>query len=288
MRRAVGPVAGRAAAWHDRLMARSACSLALAALLIASTPAAAAPLRQPVTGWVLDYGDTACTALRTYGSAAAPVTLAFRPSPNGTVVRLVVARLGRAPAPYHFPVTTNISSGQVKTTALRFGARDSKTETIWINFERAALEGLSRSGEIAIRGGGAIDERFAVPGIAAVLKGLDQCNADLRKYWNVGGAGVPIATHAQPLKSLAAYFSDRDYPAQAIDEHASGRTGLMMMVDETGMLRDCLVEQTSGIATLDAMACLALRRRAKFKPALDSSGKPMRSVLTGTIVWRMP
>jgi hypothetical protein len=262
-------------------------SLAFAAAL-ASVPAAAAPLRQPIKGWVLDYGDTACTALRTYGSEAAPLTLAFRPSPNGTVVRLVVARLGRAPAPYHFPVTTNIPSGRVRTTALRFGGKDKKTQTIWINFERSALEGLSRAGEIAIRGGGAIDERFALPGIAAVLKGLDECNADLRKYWNVGGAGVPIAAHAQPLKPLAAYFSDRDYPAQAIDEHASGRTGLMMMVDEAGVMRDCLVEQTSGIATLDAMACLALRQRAKFKPALDPAGKPVRSVLTGAIVWRMP
>jgi protein TonB len=60
------------------------------------------------------------------------------------------------------------------------------------------------------------------------------------------------------------------------------------MVDQTGALQDCLVEGTSGVATLDAMVCIVLRSRAKFHPAIDAQGKPARSVLSTRVKWVMP
>jgi TonB-like protein len=287
-RLACRPIAPAAAAWHGSGMIKPARPLTLLACALLLPAAGPRPLRQPIKPWVLDYGATACTALRTYGSGKAPVTLALRPSPNGNVVRLVVMRPGRAPKPYHFPVTTNLSDARVKTTGLRFQPKGARHDLVWINFERSALDGLAGAGEIAIRGGSDIDERFALPGIAAVLKGLDTCNADLRRYWNVGDAGAPLSAPATPLKPLPHYFSSDDYPFQAFHEGASGASKIMMMVDESGALKDCMVEETSGIATLDAMACLVLLERARFRPALDAAGKPARSVLTTRVVWRMP
>jgi TonB family protein len=263
--------------------------IACAGLLL-SQPASAAPPRQPVGKWLVDYGDTACTAARNYAPADKPVTLAFRPSPNGTVVRLMVARPGRVPSPHHFDVTTTITSEKAKTTGLRFETTDKKRDIIWINFDRAALDGLHAAGEIAIKAGVAIDERFALPGIADVLKALDRCNADLRKHWNVEDAvgAVPLSQGATALKPLYRLLSPDDYPAQAARERASGSTRIMLMVDETGALKDCLVEETSGIASLDAMSCGVLLQRAKFTPALDNAGKFARSVLTVRISWRIP
>lgn len=234
---------------------------------------------------MLDYGDTACTAIRTYGTAEAPITLGFRPSPNGNVVRLVVRREGRAPPPYHFPIRTNID-GAGKYTGLRFQPAGQKKDIVWINFPRPALDGLPAAGELAIKGRG-IDDRFALPGMAAVLKSLDTCNADLRQYWNVEDGGAKLTSYARPLKALIQYFSSDDYPSQAVSEDKGGASRMMLMVDERGALADCLIEETSGIATLDAMACQALRERARFTPALDAAGKPVRSVMTSRVVWRI-
>lgn len=261
--------------------------VASAASILPATPAATAPL-QPVGKWVVDYGETACTAARNYGADDKTVTLAFRPSPNGTVVRLMVARPGGVSAAYHFDVTTTITSERMKTTGLRFQAKKTKKDVIWINFDRAALDGLISAGEIGIKAGTTIDERFALPDIASVLKALDRCNADLRKHWNVDEAGSRLVQRATSLKPLARLFSASDYPGQAIFERATGATQVMMMVDETGAVKDCMVEETSGIATLDAMSCGVFIERAKFTPALDAAGKPARSVLTSRIVWRMP
>jgi hypothetical protein len=279
-------VAARVVAWQHIRMKKLLFLIALTAAPAAQA-SAATPLREPSKKWVLDYGETACTALRAYGSEDASTVLAFRPSPNGKVVRLMLVRPGRVPTPHHFDLTTSIRPSKVKTTGLRFASSDRKSEVIWINFERAELEGLGQAGEISIEGSG-IDERFALPGMAAVLKALDTCNQDLREHWNVSeAAAAKIAKEASSVRPLGSYFSHSDYPTQAVRENASGRTGLIMMIDETGKLKDCMVEETSGIATLDAMACGVLLERAKFNPALDAAGNPIRSVCATAVRWAL-
>ena len=268
-------------------MRRTSLVLLSVALAGLGQTATAGPLRQPTAKWVVDYGDTSCTAVRAYGTQEAPVTIAFRPSPTGAVVRLLVVRRGWVPEARQFPVVTSITPATAKMTGLRFATKDKKSNIVWINFDRPALERLGSAGEIAIKGD-AIDERFALPGIAAVLKALDRCNEDLRTVWNVDEAAtVGLSKPATTLKSLHSYFSENDYPAQAAREEASGSTRFMLMIDETGKLKDCMVERTSGIASLDAMSCGVLHERAKFSPALDASGKPTRSVVSNTIIWAL-
>lgn len=253
------------------------------ALVAQSTFIQAAPLQQPSKGWVVDYGETACTAARTYGTDKAPVTLALRPSPNGNIVRFVLVRQGRVRAAEHFRVKTSITSDTTGMTGLRFPASDKARHIVWINFDKAALDGLASVGEIAIKAPD-VDLRFALPGIAKVLQALSTCNEDLRAHWNVA-APARLTASATSIKPLRLYFSSADFPDQALWEGADGATRVAMMVDEAGALKDCMVEATSGIASLDSQACAVLLERAKFNPALDASGKPTRSVLTTNIRW---
>jgi outer membrane biosynthesis protein TonB len=265
---------------HHSLPLLACLSLALA------PPAAAQTLQQPNAAWVVDYGETACTALRTYGRADRPTTLAFRPSPNGSIVRVMVARPGKAPPPSHFAVKTNVDPAGARLTGLRFGSSDGKTELTWINIDRAALDALPAAGEMAITGKGMIDERFAVPGIAAVLKSLDTCNGDLRAHWNAGqAAAAQLTRRAATVTPLFRLISNSDYPQQALQEGEGGLSQIVLLVDEKGKAKDCMIEQTSGIASLDAMACGVFLRRAKFTPALDAAGKPTRDIFFSRIKW---
>jgi hypothetical protein len=263
---------------------RNLALLASAALATAAAGAALEP-RRPIGPWNLDYGPTACNAIATYGTRDKPITLAFRPSPNATMVRLVVLLPGRGVPAYQFEVKTNITGATVKTNGLRFPGTKGRNDIVWINFTPAELAGLRGAGEIALDGG-PLHDRFALPKIGKVLDGLDACNADLRKYWNVGEA-ANLSRPARPKKPLPNYFSDSDYPSQAMQQLDSGASRIMMMIDETGALKDCMVEETSGVATLDAMTCAVLHERARFEPALDAAGKPVRSVLTTRVVWRI-
>lgn len=247
-----------------------------------------ASLRKPLDNWVVDYGDTQCTARRTYGTAEASTTVAFRPSVRGDVTRMIVVRPGRTGDAQHFRIATSAVPEPAKATALRFAATNRKSHILWVHYDQAATERLGAAGEIAIRGSG-IDERFALPGMRSVLKALAKCSEDLRTHWNADDAAATSLTKgATSIKPLHSYFSDADYPMQAMQEGATGTVRVTMMIDETGKLRDCMVEAVSGIATLDAQACGVLIERAKFTPASDAAGNPVRSVMTRQIRWAMP
>ncbi|HEY0147657.1 MAG TPA: energy transducer TonB [Allosphingosinicella sp.] len=265
--------------------ATSTCFLAASAML-AIVPAQSAPL-QPDKKWNVDYGETHCVASRAYGTDKDPVTFALRPSASGKIVRLMIIRRGMTFDPHHIKVTVSHAATPTKTTALAFGARDKKLEIFWINLEREALDGIGASEKLVVRGSG-LNEEFALPQIGAVLTALQTCNDDLRKYWNADDdAGTSaIAAHARSVKPLAAYLDDKDYPTQALAEGASGKSRMTLLVDETGALKDCTVDETSGIASLDAMGCLVFMERAKFTPARDAAGKPVRSVVSTSITWK--
>jgi hypothetical protein len=265
-----------------RLLAGAIC----ASLSLSAAPAQQA--RQPVGKWVVDFAEENCSASRAYGPEGRPLSLSLRLSPGGNVVRLVIARPGRRTEPHHFPVRVNALPGAGSTTALRFTSSNRQTDLIWVNVERAALDRLRQAGTLTIKGKG-IDESIKLPGFAAVVKTLDRCVADLRAYWNADAAGAArLARPAEPLRPLASYVSARDYPAQAIREDVGGLTAVTMMIDEQGAPKECMVEQTSGIASLDVMACAVFLERAKFKPAVGVDGKPARSVLNTRIRWVAP
>lgn len=255
------------------------------ALMAQGTVVRSAPLQQPSKGWVFYRGATACTAAMSYGTVKAPVTFALRPSPDGNVFRMVLVRKGRLSAAEHFAVTTSVTPDASRLTGIRFGSSDKKGHVVWINLDKAAVARIGGAGEIAIKGE-RIDERFALPGVVEALGTLNTCNEKLRARWNVEeAASASLTKAAVSIKPLNQYFSSDDYPSQPLRTGDSGVTRIMMMIDEAGVLKDCMVVETSGIASLDAQGCAILLVRAKFSPALDAAGKPARSVMTAGIKW---
>lgn len=264
-----------------------ALALIAVSLALPGSATQAAP-RQPIHPWIVDYGATSCSASRTYGSAEAPLVLAFRPSPKGQAIHLLLARPSKISAPEQLPVTVTLGTKPLETTLLRHAAADRKTEILRMSFNRAELDRLGDAGRVRVKSPRVIDEEFTVPGMKPVLKALDTCAADLQQHWNIGEAAeARLTSKAASLKPLASYFSSGDYPDMAFTRNMTGRTEVLLLVDEQGALKDCSVESTSGIASLDAMSCQVLRVRAKFRPATDAVGKPAKSVIVSAIRWKM-
>lgn len=260
-------------------------TLIVGALVAQGSVVRAAPLQQPNTAWVFYRGATACTAALSYGAVKAPVTFALRPSPDGSVFRMVLRRKGRVWLAEHFAVTTSVTDAASRLTGIRFASSDKKGHVVWINLDKAAVARIGAAGEIAINGEG-LDERFALPGVAEALATLNTCSDNLRARWNVDEAATASLTRAaRSILPLPQYFSSADYPKQPLGAGDSGASRIMMMIDETGVLKDCMVVETSGIASLDAQGCAVLLVRARFSPALDAAGKPTRSVQTYRIRW---
>jgi protein TonB len=99
------------------------------------------------------------------------------------------------------------------------------------------------------------------------------------------------ATAAPPAggrQNLAGYISMDDYPAEALRQHAQGTVRVALDVDETGRVSACTVLQSSGFAVLDQATCRLMSSRARFAPAHDAAGRPVKDVFKTSIAWRVP
>lgn len=255
--------------------------LLLAATASASGFADSAPL-MPVAKWAVDWGDTNCLALQNYGDAKKPLTFGLKPSINGDVIRLMVSRKGSYQKPAHFDVTV----GDVKTTGLAFTPKGSGREVFWINIARSAFDRLAIEPSIRIDGR-RLDMHISTQGFAAAVKALDTCNTDLRAHWNADDAGkARVSVRPVVLIPPTKLIRPEDYPSQAVFEGRDGATGISLLIDETGAVKDCVVEQDSGVATLDAQTCILVQQRGKFTAAQDANGKPIKSRLFYRFRWQ--
>ena len=261
-----------------------------ASLLIAvgiGSIGAAGP-RQPTARWVVNYDDAQCVASRNYGTADKPLFLALKPSPTGSVMRVMLMRNGASSDAEQRPATIRFDGNPpIAAKALSFGDSKAKHLIAAINLPMATFAANRRASSIEIRGSW-FNEQLAVPGLPGVMAAFDDCLANLRKVWKVGeDYSSGIMQEARAKRPLAQLFRSSTYPAQAIREGDTGRVGLALLIDEAGQVRDCMIDETSGFATLDTMSCYTISTHARFDPALGADGKPTKSASFHRIKWKI-
>lgn len=90
-----------------------------------------------------------------------------------------------------------------------------------------------------------------------------------------------------PLNNPAAWFTNDDYPAAARRAMQQGRVAIAVSVDATGQITGCTVTASSGSAVLDQATCDLVRKRGKFKPALDQDGRAVAGVYPIATRWAL-
>ena len=129
---------------------------------------------------------------------------------------------------------------------------------------------------------------FALSSMPQLSKALGKCFDDLQVFWGMVDGKLPEpAKMAQIVKPLGELITPEDYPDDALRANQSGTVRMMIMLDEQGGILDCVVQETSGIASLDAMSCHVAVERATFIPAQDANGKPVRSTYVARITWQV-
>ena len=258
-------------------------------LLAASIGSMAAGEPRPPTGrWVVNYDDAQCVASRNYGTDDKPLYLGLKPSPSGTVLRLLLIRPGPAMEAEQRPASIRFDGrDSMAATALVYGDRGAKRIMASINLPMAQFAANRLARSIAIKAG-PFDEQLLIPGLSGVMAAFDDCLSNLRDVWNIDAINRQrVAKAAQPRRPLRNLFNSGSYPEQAMRQNETGRVGIAMLIDETGKVSDCMIEETSGIATLDTMTCLVITANAKFEPAVGTDGKPVKSAYFHRISWRI-
>ena len=264
---------------------RLVCRLAAACLLVGlqPTPASAAPL-QPTSTWFVDYDDAQCIATRNYGTDTKPLLLVLKPSPFGATMRLMVITPG-----YYSLVQQIIARvrfedrPEIKTNTLRYSDDQRKMKIHSLNLPMQMVRDERRAKSVSINTPGA-DYDFALSDLAPVLAELEKCRVDLLALYNFNR---PERIRQSASGDLQAIFNSSDYPRHAMREENQGTVAVSLLIDEVGKVADCSVDTSGGAASLDAMSCYVIQKRAEFKPAIGQDGKPVRSVHLQRIAWRI-
>jgi TonB family protein len=268
---------------------------ALFALIVACPIGHATAAPMPPSGkWEVEYTATSCQAKRRFGD----ISIGIEPAPLGQTVNLIVVGPGQADRfarQYSTMIDPGDGGGPFRTTSLVAPSKAKGRRAMMTVLSPAEAQRIERGTRLRIGTTRALTRLrtptrtptpqsqmsadVALAYSPALSRAMAACSDDLRKHWGMvdGQLAKPAVRAEGDLRSL---FSDDDYPADALEAENTGTTRFLIMVDEQGLPMDCVVIESSGVASLDAMGCQVIRDRLKFKPARDANGKPVKDTFT--------
>lgn len=99
----------------------------------------------------------------------------------------------------------------------------------------------------------------------------------------------PVVSKAAGAKGdPAQWVTTDDYPPGALRDNREGVVRIKWQINEQGKAENCEVISSSGSPDLDETACRLIVRRGRYSPALDQTGRPIRSTDSRSIRWTIP
>ncbi|WP_298470586.1 TonB family protein [uncultured Erythrobacter sp.] len=124
--------------------------------------------------------------------------------------------------------------------------------------------------------------------LGETFKVMNKCTQNMVRDWGLDVDKHLTAKRMPELKNLAFVSSriEARYPRRALNKGEQGIFKMRVIVDETGKVTECVVNNATIQDALESPACKTMVQ-AEFEPALDADGNPFRSYHTTTITYRM-
>jgi TonB family protein len=119
------------------------------------------------------------------------------------------------------------------------------------------------------------------------LSALDKCMNNLISTWGLD----PVeqrqrASAPEPADDPVGWFRPKDYPASLSRSGMGGIVVMRLIVGADGSVKDCDVAKAGGDKKFEDLTCQLATSRARFRPAVGASGKPIASVWIRRINWQ--
>lgn len=255
---------------------------------------------EALTQWGLDYSENKCRLARIFGSEQDRHLLMIEQASPSDAFTLTFAgssfrRYRRGDRVFlglqndnpmrriELPPTGNLGDfgPAIIVTSIDVGP---SSEGQLPNLRRAGLDPLEgakidrivieRSGKVLAFETGNLKEAFAA---------LNTCTEDLLDEWGLDTAAhrsfVPVKwlNESEIVRRIV-----RRYPVSALNRGEQANFSMRVIVDEGGNVADCQIDAATEADRLDSPACQEMQL-ARFEPAIDAAGKPMRSFYATTI-----
>jgi TonB family protein len=280
--------------------------MALLGLAMAAHPAPA-PDQPPevlkrVGNWIVNYDNDACHLAAQFGEGKQMVVLRmtrYEPSEHVTL-GLYGSRMGTDRLRTHGTLDFGLFPKPLPVETINGTA--GKNKAAWISvvhLDRPREPGhedlpeLTPEREASVTGL-TVDFEFRKPfrleftGFGKAMAQLRTCQTDLVKNWGYDpDVQASLSRRATGKRSPAEWLSASDYPQMAVAMGHNGFVQFRLDVDETGKIAGCHVLDRTNPDDFADLTCKLVARRAKLEPALDASGKPVRSFIVQRVTWRV-
>ncbi|MEO6581838.1 MAG: energy transducer TonB [Sphingomicrobium sp.] len=271
---------------------------------------------EPSSKWIIDYADDNCRIARSFGEGPGQVALIFDQFAPGDWLSIMFA--GKS-------LDTRNKLPPIEAV-IRFGPNEAESEITGVagtlgdrlsymvdGSQRLAplTKAEQRAGEEAQGGNapygplplGAAREQAATwlalrkvfsfdlvlqtGPMNGPLEALRRCTSDLVRGWGLDvEQQMHLSRHLVPIRSES-WFSESDYPKKMLDGGHQSIVNYRLIVDTSGKPESCHIQTSTRPKDFDDHVCRIVMKRARFDPALDAAGKPVRSYWRQTINFRI-
>lgn len=260
--------------------------------------------------WTMDYADNACHLSASFGKGDSAVTARFtQVAPQDSIrLTLIGARFASSldlisRAQFAF-VPASAKPDWFQITNGTFPQSGVAVPAVFLNSIR--LDNLRKSGQgVSDLPSVSIDTENAVNGLSVrvwnakpfmldlvsmgpPMAAMRLCTDDLVRSW--GYDPDEIATRqarAKPTRSPAMWANASEYPVAMLSKGTSAKVNFRLTINESGVVTDCDVLETTSPASIGPYTCDIIRKHASFKPSLNKDGQPARDFYINSVFWQM-
>lgn len=128
--------------------------------------------------------------------------------------------------------------------------------------------------------------RLLTGSMGRAMATMRSCMDSLIKSWGFDPAVQgSLSRGLQPTNSPAFWLKSDDYPSKALDNGHNGIVDFRLDVDSSGKVENCHILSATKPSDFEMATCKGITRRARFLPALDAQGQPVRSFYVNSVKW---
>jgi hypothetical protein len=272
---------------------RGAAALLLASL--APVPAIAQPASAGAASrWHLDGATDRCVLTRELRGAGGAATFVLRTIPGSRQYDLILAGEGLArpfgrratEARLSFGGDTGVHVAPAAAVELP-GGRGSGVILSRLP-ERFMSEFAAGSTLHLMDKEGAALGSWSIPIGAKAAQALSFCETEKQVEWGADRAALAAgATPPRPTTDPKTWVTVRDFGLATSSAPGRFSAVVRMMVDEKGVPSDCRLIESAGNVEIAPTFCRAVRQSARYEPARDPAGKPVRSVAVHVLTFEV-
>jgi TonB family protein len=296
-------------------MPRSLALIPLTLALIAQ-PALAAdkpPISLAKTSkWEMQYNEDSCSLIAQFGAGDTGVLLVLtRTSPNdwfelklygkmlrhGAIALPIDVAFGEQPLVKYMGMhatttATNKSKSDETHTAIVPGLRidgwkypTKPTAELSVPTITAPQEQSVKS--ISFKMPGAKVYRLQTESLGPPFAAMRACTDDLLRHWGYDPAvQTALSRPTIPTENPGRWLRSSDFPTKPLSQGMNGYVRFRLDVDETGKVAGCRILYRTNPDEFADLSCQLISKRAKFTPALDAKGAPVKSFYINQIRWQ--